>query len=53
MKNMRIKRLQKGIYGLWAKMRYGYSFYFDLQKKMLIDILFKVSKLNDSFSKSI
>lgn len=42
-KNLRLKRFRKGIYGLWAKLMYGYPVYFDRLKKMLIDTLFELA----------
>ena len=31
------------MYGLWAKLRYGYPIYFDCSKKKLIDTLFDLA----------
>ncbi|MFQ6677350.1 MAG: hypothetical protein ACE5D0_03425 [Fidelibacterota bacterium] len=42
-KIIRLKRVRKGIYGLWAKIAYGYPIYFDRSKKMLIDRLFELT----------
>ncbi len=42
-KNLRLKRFRKGIYGLWAKLMYGYPIYFDRSKKRLIDTLFELA----------
>ena len=39
----RLKRFYKGVYGLWAKIRYGYPIYFDRSKKKLIDTLFDLA----------
>jgi len=43
-KSLRLKRFRKGIYGLWAKLMYGYPIYFDRAKKMLIDTLFELAE---------
>lgn len=42
-KNFRLKRIRKGIYGLWVKLMFGYPIYFDRSKKMLIDVLFELA----------